>query len=813
MSEAAQVSPTEPSDVEMLHIQADDEQSGLDEAQSPKAGGASAVPKDGNIPTPVIDIVDERGFSATPVIDMQHSEASGSGGEWTVGGESPRSQLTGMSGSTTPVGQRRGVQLRLRTSCVGGESASSVPDNHVKLMRLRETLSTLNQRLGSLQKRRQMVRGESSNTVSIDDATERKDKLSTSSRLKEKLKEKVKEVGKIEVSVKRTQSGLNGDVTHEESVSSMHDLVMAKLRLMKKNSEYSSTMHHMWAREHNTGYIPGSPLEWQEWYGELDHRSGQGQVWLDLATPAAEDDTVSFRWGDFNMNIGQAKTLGGRGRIQQNYDVTPERLLHYYAKADKDCDGSLVLHEIVWILKQHDFGYLSTRFRDIFQATKVSSGQDIGNGLTLPEFGMMYTCLKLAQLVKESPRSAMRGGVQLVDFCSDDVICQTIYARDDLVNFWFGHRKRNYKRWVHVVAPKEPLILHLAVKYHLHPLGVKDTIKFTESDEALPASFDRFGNHYYMRVCYCYLTSTNPVRYKTANIVLFVAGAPKWDTVISFVNPELQSQPTREFGPLRQHLDVWSILQQTIKASNCRVRDQKSDFLAYEILCICFEELKPITVAERKQLALYHQVLMEKKHAFPTEYLQHLSRIVVELGELHRSIRPLKHLVNQLLDEPHVSKFTKTYLFNLDTDIQQGIDDIQLLRETCKSLTDDYHRFNEMRLNDALGLLTVASAVFMPAQFVSGVFGMNFEYMPELKWQYGYLCLWIFFIVYFVFGGYVAWAKFGSIVKQKDDVEMTSMTAVVAVGDRSSVTSSRSTRSSTSSGTSAASPHDSEDWA
>jgi len=51
------------------------------------------------------------------------------------------------------------------------------------------------------------------------------------------------------------------------------------------------------------------------------------------------------------------------------------------------------------------------------------------------------------------------------------------------------------------------------------------------------------------------------------------------------------------------------------------------------------------------------------------------------------------------------------------------------------------------RLNEVMKVLTVISTIFMPLSFVAGVYGMNFKYMPELNWRWGYLMVWIIFIV------------------------------------------------------------------
>jgi magnesium transporter len=73
--------------------------------------------------------------------------------------------------------------------------------------------------------------------------------------------------------------------------------------------------------------------------------------------------------------------------------------------------------------------------------------------------------------------------------------------------------------------------------------------------------------------------------------------------------------------------------------------------------------------------------------------------------------------------------------------------DLELARESMNNLVD-IHRENQGRnTNDIMKTLTVISAIFIPLTFIVGVYGMNFEVLPELKWKYGYLFVWIVMIL------------------------------------------------------------------
>jgi magnesium transporter len=73
--------------------------------------------------------------------------------------------------------------------------------------------------------------------------------------------------------------------------------------------------------------------------------------------------------------------------------------------------------------------------------------------------------------------------------------------------------------------------------------------------------------------------------------------------------------------------------------------------------------------------------------------------------------------------------------------------DFEDVLENTMSLMNTFISLNGKKNNDVMRLLTVISMFFLPLTFVVGVYGMNFENMPELRWQYGYISVWILMIV------------------------------------------------------------------
>ena len=87
-------------------------------------------------------------------------------------------------------------------------------------------------------------------------------------------------------------------------------------------------------------------------------------------------------------------------------------------------------------------------------------------------------------------------------------------------------------------------------------------------------------------------------------------------------------------------------------------------------------------------------------------------------------------------------------------DIYDHLVRIQDLSETIRDIVtgalDIYLNSTSLRLNNIMKALTIVSTIFLPMSFVAGVYGMNFHFMPELSWPYGYLFAWVIFILIFV---------------------------------------------------------------
>lgn len=111
---------------------------------------------------------------------------------------------------------------------------------------------------------------------------------------------------------------------------------------------------------------------------------------------------------------------------------------------------------------------------------------------------------------------------------------------------------------------------------------------------------------------------------------------------------------------------------------------------------------------------------------------------------MKKAILPLKEQYVKLLraENQLIHKTNRAFMNDVNDHLQFVLQTIEICRETLASLVDLYISNNDLRMNNIMKRLTIVSTIFIPLTFLVGVWGMNYKYMPELEWQYGYLFAW-----------------------------------------------------------------------
>jgi Mg2+ and Co2+ transporter CorA len=106
-------------------------------------------------------------------------------------------------------------------------------------------------------------------------------------------------------------------------------------------------------------------------------------------------------------------------------------------------------------------------------------------------------------------------------------------------------------------------------------------------------------------------------------------------------------------------------------------------------------------------------------------------------------LKPAREVLKYLIESKDFDEVVTAYIRDVHDHTVQVLDDIELQLQMCRLLTEDYRDAKANQMNYVIYTLTIVTTVFLPAQFLTGVYGMNFDNMPELHTQYGYYLFWI----------------------------------------------------------------------
>jgi magnesium transporter len=192
--------------------------------------------------------------------------------------------------------------------------------------------------------------------------------------------------------------------------------------------------------------------------------------------------------------------------------------------------------------------------------------------------------------------------------------------------------------------------------------------------------------------------------------------------------------------------DSFDAVRQRIRTAGSSVRAHGADFLAYALLDATVDEY--FTVLEKigdRIETLENRVTDEATPALMHE-IHHLKR---ELLVMRKAVWPLRELFGSLIRDESglITDETKLFLRDAHDHAIQIIDTVETLRDLVAGMIELYLSTVSNRMNEVMKVLTVIATVFIPLTFIVGVYGMNFDYMPELHARWTYPALWAIMIV------------------------------------------------------------------
>jgi magnesium transporter len=183
--------------------------------------------------------------------------------------------------------------------------------------------------------------------------------------------------------------------------------------------------------------------------------------------------------------------------------------------------------------------------------------------------------------------------------------------------------------------------------------------------------------------------------------------------------------------------DVFTPVRDRLRGGKGRLRQSGADYLFYALVdAIVDRYFAVVEVLGEKIEELQDLVVSDPQ----PETLRRIHSLKRQLLFLRRAVWPLREVTNSLSRSecPFLQESTKVFFRDVYDHVVQIVDTIETLREMVSASLDIYLSSISYRLNAVMKVLTIITTIFMPLTFIVGIYGMNFEHMPELKWEWGY---------------------------------------------------------------------------
>jgi magnesium transporter len=183
--------------------------------------------------------------------------------------------------------------------------------------------------------------------------------------------------------------------------------------------------------------------------------------------------------------------------------------------------------------------------------------------------------------------------------------------------------------------------------------------------------------------------------------------------------------------------DVFDSIRERIRSDRGRIRKMGVDYLAYSLIDAIVDNYFMVLEKIGEKIEDIEEELVKN----PTpEVLHTIHSLKRELIFLRKSVWPLREVISRLerWESPLIDKSIDIYLRDVYDHTIQVIDALETFRDMLSGMLDIYLSSVSNRMNEVMKVLTIIATIFIPLTLVAGIYGMNFRYMPELDWVWGY---------------------------------------------------------------------------
>jgi magnesium transporter len=298
--------------------------------------------------------------------------------------------------------------------------------------------------------------------------------------------------------------------------------------------------------------------------------------------------------------------------------------------------------------------------------------------------------------------------ITLFDYSTEDYTEKTITSIEECSAF----KDKKSTTWINVDAlTHTDTIAKLDSLFGVHALVLEDIVNTDQRPK-----IEDYGDYIYIVLKMLYYEPKSP-QMQSEQLSLIIGS----NYLLSFQEEE---------G------DYFDHIRERIRQDKGRLRKMGPDYLAYALLDTIVDNYFIVLEKFEEDIAAIEERLM-KNAPIDTGEIHRLKRRLVVL---RKQISPVREVVGALqrMESKLICKETGIYFRDLYDHVISVIDTIESFRDIVSGLHDIYLSSINLKMNEIVKVLTMISTVFMPLTLIVGIYGMNFDHMPELHWEYGY---------------------------------------------------------------------------
>jgi magnesium transporter len=302
--------------------------------------------------------------------------------------------------------------------------------------------------------------------------------------------------------------------------------------------------------------------------------------------------------------------------------------------------------------------------------------------------------------------------ITVIDYDKDRIDTQTVNMVEDC----FPYKDAPTITWINVDGMHDAgIVERLGRHYGLHPLVIEDILNTRQR-----LKVDIFDDYLFIVLKMPWFDeATDEINIEQVSIIL------GRDFVLTFQE---------------QEGDVFEAVRTRLAGNKGRARKSGADYLVYALMDAVIDGYFAILDYFGEQIEHLDDAIAKGPNP---EILHSIHALKRELIFFRKTASPLRNMMNELShqDSPLIQKSTSIYWRDLSDHVIQVIESSETFRDMMSGIHDVYLSSMSNKMNEIMQFLTIIGTIFIPLTFIAGIYGMNFQVMPELAWRWGYFAV------------------------------------------------------------------------